>query len=437
MPLKIFGLDLSKGGDLEASGTEGLNLYNDFTVSFKVMLWQSNESGLRDLVNKTDGTNWAKATFRIGYTDFGSYGLLRYVHGDGTNLQQITLSPINKLEPTHIVIKVEDGYVTCWKNGDVDTLGQFTFDTYYESVNPIRIGWCSGASVANTAHGCISDVQIFDRPLTTDEIKALFENPNNPPTDGLVIWYPLNDHCIINRANPKQYPGVLHNLQFAKKISDGAMFEWNPQSYISCPYIDLTKDFTMYVEFVPMSSMGNFGRLICVGYNERAINLEAQFGANRCCTLEMIDANQNHALAEASIPWVQNTTNTVCVIKEGNTVKMYINGKYDEDITVKYNGVVTTNDVFDLDMSYYTSGTRIGRALYLQEQYYGAMRDVKIWDVALTEDEVFENLCNPQNPPRYDNLQLWLPLRDKMGIYARDYSKNKYTCTLTGVRWLA
>lgn len=436
MPLNIFGLELNKFGYMKVHGSEELNLHDNFTISFNVQLWDSNEAGLRDLINKTDGTDWKKATFRIGYVYKTTYGLLTLIRGDGTTNQFISIGNLYFNKKYHITIVVKDGTVYKYINGNYVGSTDYDFNTYYTSSSPIHIGICTGGSRANVPRAFISDVLIYNRPLSEDEVSYIYSNPRNPIQDGLIIWYPLEDHCVFNAVDPSKYSGILNNVGFAKKFTDGAMFQLD-NSYISCPYINLSKDFTMYVEFVPMSSMGNYGRLICVGYNERAINLEAQFGGNNRCTLEIIDKDGNHALAEASIPWIQNTVNTVCVVKSKDNVTMYINGVKDNNLSIKLNGSVTSNDIFDLDMSYYTSGTRIGRALNLQEQYYGAMRNVMIWDTSLDESEVYSVLCDPIHPPSYDTLQLWLPLKDKYGIYARDFSKNKYTCTLNNVRWLS
>jgi len=56
-----------------------------------------------------------------------------------------------------------------------------------ETANPIYVGY--KADAGTSFRGRIYLILIYNRVLSDEEIQAIYENPSNPPLDGLVLWY--------------------------------------------------------------------------------------------------------------------------------------------------------------------------------------------------------------------------------------------------------
>mgnify|MGYP000070609579 CR=1 FL=1 len=62
-------------------------------------------------------------------------------------------------------------------------------------------------------NGLISSVRIYNRALSQSEIELLYANPDYPLTDGLVLWFPMNEHSgnTVYDLSPYGNHGTIHN----------------------------------------------------------------------------------------------------------------------------------------------------------------------------------------------------------------------------------
>ncbi len=91
----------------------------------------------------------------------------------------------------------------------------------FSTGNPMWIGWTPYGSIAPLFGGLISMVLIYTRALSNSEIQQIYNTPNNPPTNGLVLWYSnpdfTNECCkgIWRDKSGNGNNGQLYNVQMA------------------------------------------------------------------------------------------------------------------------------------------------------------------------------------------------------------------------------
>jgi hypothetical protein len=77
---------------------------------------------------------------------------------------------------THCIINVNSSSVEIWINGELCTKKLREYSTYYNSDEPVYIGNnnSGGQGTNNHFNGILDELRIYNRGLTTDEIKTLF-----------------------------------------------------------------------------------------------------------------------------------------------------------------------------------------------------------------------------------------------------------------------
>jgi hypothetical protein len=85
----------------------------------------------------------------------------------------------------HIVFMYDNLYI--WVYIDGVLRGSTSVSAYTPSTEPITIGRAC-MSNGNYLNGYISQVLIYSRTLSASEVQQDYLNPDNPVTDGLVLW---------------------------------------------------------------------------------------------------------------------------------------------------------------------------------------------------------------------------------------------------------
>lgn len=79
-----------------------------------------------------------------------------------------------------------NGYMKIYVNGQLAASAPYTLDAIGGQGRPVYIGVMYPTS--ECFKGMIYLVLVYNRTLSDAEIQAIYENPMNPPTNGLVLW---------------------------------------------------------------------------------------------------------------------------------------------------------------------------------------------------------------------------------------------------------
>ncbi|MBO8175420.1 MAG: hypothetical protein H0Z18_09200 [Thermococcus sp.] len=154
--------------------------------------------GLDNLTQATWGILVKKGTTNDIMAELSKQGSYRFIHGRGddtvwfqigtTDYAWATTLAGPKLTSnwTLLVVTYDGSTLKFYENTQLYSQRTMT-GTILDTTNPLYIG----ADSANyrVFNGSIALVFIYTRALSDDEIKQIYENPNNPPLDGLVLWY--------------------------------------------------------------------------------------------------------------------------------------------------------------------------------------------------------------------------------------------------------
>jgi len=174
---------------------QNVSLGNEGTILLVGRVNDATKGNLIDTRTDWFGSGGTGVTIR----DLDSDGGYDFIIANGTVVTYIT-SKVNLLDNrVHVFGMI---WTSTSASAIVDTniytkavsLSEFATGTIY-----VGSGWEGGTN------STIYLVLLYNRALSDSEIQAIYENPSNPPTDGLVLWYdpysyePTNDKWL-NRA---------------------------------------------------------------------------------------------------------------------------------------------------------------------------------------------------------------------------------------------
>ena len=84
------------------------------------------------------------------------------------------------------VVDLKDNVAKLYLNGQLVGQSDTNGITSITFSNPLWVGWRHWAPGANQT---IYALLVYTRALNSSEIREIYENPENPPLDGLVLWY--------------------------------------------------------------------------------------------------------------------------------------------------------------------------------------------------------------------------------------------------------
>jgi len=104
--------------------------------------------------------------------------------GDGNSFPEIYGRTINVGENFCVVLRRNGTSIDLLLNNELQ--GSKTLSDYYSNTDPVILGkW---EPYDNYYNGKIYLVLIYNRALSDTEIQQIYNDPTNPPTDGLVLW---------------------------------------------------------------------------------------------------------------------------------------------------------------------------------------------------------------------------------------------------------
>ena len=178
-----------------------------FTLRAKVWIDYDNQN--EDHAHIVDYVTdaYSEGTWFLRYSKLENDTIQWFVYGDnGAG----TVTPESRIEyqissdgwyDIVAVYDAENGQIKLYVDGTYIDSRTKTSIVYGNVVTGLNIGglW-KNSSVARQLFGNIKDVMLWNRVLSGIEIQNLYNNPNNPPLDGLVLWL---DGTSIDETNGK------------------------------------------------------------------------------------------------------------------------------------------------------------------------------------------------------------------------------------------
>ena len=105
---------------------------------------------------------------------------------------------------------------------------------------------------------------------------------------------------------------------------------------------------------------------------------------------------------------------------DGETQKLYIDMKLKDQLD--WSGKISVAPV----------PLKIGTS-----KFNGFIKDLRIYNIALSEDQLWEIYKNPHARVAMEHCVLWLPFTENMGVIAKDYSGNNNHARLYNCKWVS
>jgi len=340
---------------------------------------------------------------------YGAWGLQV---GNGTDWVSVAYgAPSPKGKTVFAGVVFDNGRVALYLDGqkvkeETTSITFFNTSTYGKAIGSLR-------GDMHFLKGKIYLVLIYERALTDEEVQAIYEDPLNPPTSGLAVFYAPDSLDTVNK------------LWFDKsgQGNDGTIVG-NP-SYVelrpvagsepskSTPYAlkfdptDGTKDY-IDVSSLPRNGtartvIGIFKPYADVGMDVSVFGAGAEYDNtifwlyNRNGQWRLKVGNgTNMALLAYSKPVEWNNTIFVSGVFDNGYIALYYNGQKVKEATTSITHFNITNGHKQ------TLGALRGGYHFL----YGEMYMVLIYERGLSDAEIQAIYEDPENPP-LDGLVLW------------------------------
>ncbi len=263
---------------------------------------------------------------------------------------------------------------------------------------PLTIGWGEGSGFFR---GKIDDVRIYNRALTDNEVKALYDYESTPPdnsfiTNGLVAYYPFNGNA--NDESGSGNNGVLKGgaaFVNSSSLSQGVLSLDGASGYVDAqgPQISQYMTVSGWVNYNRLTSWGGLGLVTQGSDIEAAMNWHIGLNQDIPCRLrphitiggEWV--NFNCATVLKSNQWYQ-----VTMSYDGSFVKGYVNGVLDGSVA-KSGEFKTTSGNLRIGSYAPVNGTA-------SKSYFpGLLSDIRIYNRALSDTEIKALYDYESTPP--------------------------------------
>lgn len=309
----------------------------------------------------------------------------------------------------HIVVTRNGTEYKCYINGNEQTYG--TSNYWTSSGSSFVLGRRSGATNSYFT-GKLDDIKLFTRTLSSSEVSDIYSNSISQPTDVYLEWDFTNKDLIH----------VVDDEYVTDRNS-------NPNSAYNFDSTELTN---VRLDLTNVISTTTISISLWYKYLDDGESYNVLLTSNT--------GNYNHLLIDNSTSYIghknssdyfsttplSNDWQHICLVKNGNNVKIYVNA------------VEVLNDTNGLDNSSYPLAW-IGNGQLQQTESSSALDDIKIYDFELTPSQVSE-LYNessiPDTPtvtsatPNYTGFPNW-DWNTVEGATSYRYSYDESTWTTT------
>jgi len=401
----------------------------------------------RHILDKGDeGTN-VNNTFRLGLSDSKQINIAIF-DGSSSNTAYGP-TPVSFQTWSHVTAVFNGNNITVYLNGVAGTPVVKTIGTLFDAGN-LAIGRQSAADCASPYSSCwkgqIDDVRVYNRALSSDEIKRLYNmgattkfnvSQKNTLNNGLVGLWTFDGPDMAGVAaydrSGNNNTGTLTNgpTRAIGRIGQALNFDGADDNVSMGDVLDLIgSPLSISVWVNPRSTPNAAGIVdkLGTGGNNRLI-----MGGSGTIAFGIRNADSVYESVTTTVPVPLNSwTHLVATYDNVNTGKIYFNGSL--DIT-KSNFTVSRGNVgYSLRFGYSNNN-----AVY----FPGLIDDVRIYNRALSPDEIKRlynmgattkfNVSKKQDPSLNQGLVgLWtFDAPDMAGVAAYDRSGNNNNGTLT------
>jgi hypothetical protein len=278
----------------------------------------------------------------------------------------------------HAVVKTAD-QLTYYRNGIEASSGTFTQPLDFPQ--PLFFGGDNEAAAGENWSGLMSEVRIYDRALSADEIGQLAGTPVDPGTDGLVAFYALENDVLDSSGNGNDGTIVGATTFVDGPAGYGMAMEFDGESYVDCgtdDSLDITGPISMSIWIRPGTDGNVETAPLCKADASAGWSWQLRYGwgsggkptimgfqFNATGGSVWIFVNQELPVGE----WCH-----IAASHDGATVKCYLNG-------------VETNSAPMTDFAGGPSTLLIGSDGW-RSDWIGAVDEVVIYNRALSDGEV-------------------------------------------------
>jgi hypothetical protein len=302
-------------------------------------------------------------------------------HGSGINTDVMSVRPLEKEVWMHAAL-VRNVILNTYRfyiNGEPE--GDFTYETDPTGgeAGVSYIGWSPTGSPGQGFDGTIDDLRIYDRPLTDDEILTLY---HESPSTGLVAYYPFNGNADDESGNGNNgtiLGGV--NAAHDRFGNPGSAFRFDGSTgYITVPNSPSLQKPDSSVSVLAWVNVENWYNTWAglVAKSESAARGQYALAFQDGGRID-VDVASTYVWFFTGLPFQPGQWYFAAYTWDGDTIRVYVNG---ELIDSKQYSIPPTVDSHPLELGRHTPGNT--------EYLDGTLDDVRIFDRALTGDEIQE-----------------------------------------------
>ncbi len=454
-PAKLIAVDDLTNKSLKFNGiTDYVEIpHNDslslskFTIetSFKLSDFQTNWIPIITKQNSIIGTERS-----FGFFIHPTNHTIHYSFNNSDNSKWLSYdsnTAIKLNEWTNIAMTYDGSNFNLYINGVLDS-SQAVTDAPFMNNYPVKIGTELDNNYS-PFKGEIDEVRIWNVARTQSEIQTNLEKSLTGKESGLVAYYNFNEdsgnvitdisnnnnHGVISGANwseSYQYPPIT-SIQNTP-VNNGLKFD-GIDDYVQIPndsVFNFTKDqnFTVesWIKVDPnQADLGtNDNDIIEKWGHELApegypfvIRYERNTGKISVKRYDLVNNPQIHSTINVN----DGNFHHVAFVKDGNILKLYIDGKLDGETT----DTTTGNTQNNLSLSL---GRRGNNANYFE----GEIDEVRIWNVARTQEQIQTNLYNNLTGKETGLVGYW-NFNEGKGIVGADLTSNINHGIISGATW--
>jgi len=167
-----------------------LCILHDITICGWIYRPAGAGTALRAMVGKFD------SGYLLGiYQNVGYWGIRYWPGGVWNWTFDLAAPPMSDSEWVFLVGTYIDSFQKVYINANLQAVDTFTFDSlYHRTIFGVAIGRRSASASGNYWKGMISEVQIYNRGMDSDEIAWLYANPCQVyNTDSLQAWWKIEE----------------------------------------------------------------------------------------------------------------------------------------------------------------------------------------------------------------------------------------------------
>ena len=323
----------------------------------------------------------------------------------------------------HAVVKTAE-QLTYYRNGIEGGSGTITQPLDFPQ--PLYFGGDNEGADGENWSGLMSDVSIYDRALSADEIGQLAGTPVDPGTDGLVAYYALENDVLDSSGNGNDGTIVGAPIFVDGPEDYGMAMEFDGESYVDVgndASLDITGPISMGIWIRPSADdpEGNGTEAAVMAKADSAgspsWSWQVRYGWNSPQPYMAFTFNTSpRAWAYVGKNLERDEWAHIACSHDGTTLKCYLNGEETDSTPM---GAITSSPTPVLIGS---DGWR--------SDWIGAIDEVVIYDRALSESEVMYlagKRATPVDPGTYGLVAFYALDND-----ANDSSGNELHGTIVG-----